>query len=63
MATTAYVISAIHEAFGTEGKQFFRGTETEAQVAAEAVAKRGGHGWQPQYREATEEEAAVEKAS
>ncbi len=51
-----YIVSAQHEAFGTEGRQLFCGTETEAQKAAERIARAGGHGWVPQFREAEESE-------
>jgi hypothetical protein len=40
-----YRIGIKHEAFGAEGEREYVGTERGAIMAANKMAKSGGHGW------------------
>lgn len=46
----AWIISATHAAFGTEGASRYVGTKLGAKRAALRLARAGGHGWRAQWR-------------
>lgn len=49
--TKTWTIGAKHEAFGEEGCRLYVGTERGARIAAGKIARKGGYGWSPVWRE------------